>query len=51
MYLPYHAGVDDSLGIELYIVNNLHSTPFKEATTAAMLNQPCALAPIVFYTL
>ena len=57
-YLPYCAGVDDCLGIELYIVNNLHSTPFKEVTTAAMLKyqawkllittEPCA--PKVSYS-
>ena len=37
MYLPYRAGVDDCQGLEFYVVNNLHSTPFEETTTAATL--------------
>ena len=36
MYLPYHAGVDECYGIELYTVNMFHGRPFKEETTASM---------------
>ena len=35
MYLPYRAGVDKCLGIELYILNMLHSGLFKGTTTIA----------------
>ena len=44
MYLPYCAGVDECKGTQLYVVNFLHSRPFKEAITAVTLaHQTCRL--------